>query len=299
VPSFVARALAGEPLRIAGTGEQERAFVYVEDLAEGVVRALERGTAGRTYNLAAAETTTIRELAEVVRDAVGGDVEIVHTEGRRADLRGARIVAERAERELGWRPGTPLREGVARYVAWAREQAAEAPADAPAAAPALAAAVVAAPVAAAAVAATAASTPARRRDRAERVRAVLRRAAPVAREPVLAGMVAMAAVLSCLLTLWASATGPDQASSVSTVGLAVLMPLTALTFTRWPAELRRLQAAACASFGAVVILALGMFGVDDVATVGHFHPLLLLAASGVASALVAVGPRRRHAQQDG
>ena len=40
IPSFVARARAGEPLTIAGTGDQQRAFVYVEDLAEGVVRAL-------------------------------------------------------------------------------------------------------------------------------------------------------------------------------------------------------------------------------------------------------------------
>ena len=40
VPAFVAKALAGEPLTIAGDGSQSRRFVYVEDLADGVVRAL-------------------------------------------------------------------------------------------------------------------------------------------------------------------------------------------------------------------------------------------------------------------
>ena len=40
IPAFVNKALAGEPLTIAGDGSQSRRFVYVEDLAEGVVRAL-------------------------------------------------------------------------------------------------------------------------------------------------------------------------------------------------------------------------------------------------------------------
>src|SRR4051794_13668574 len=118
IPCFVDRALRGEPLTIAGTGEQERSFVYVEDLAEGVVRALAtRAAAGRTYNLGGAETTTIRGLAEIVRDEVG-DTTIVHTEGRAGDLRGARVDSARADRELGWRARTPPPEGVRRYAPW-------------------------------------------------------------------------------------------------------------------------------------------------------------------------------------
>src|SRR6476661_2990602 len=58
IPAFVGRALRGEALSIAGTGDQERSFVYVEDLAEGVGRALAPEAAGRTYNLAGRETTT-------------------------------------------------------------------------------------------------------------------------------------------------------------------------------------------------------------------------------------------------
>src|SRR4051794_6998945 len=126
IPSFVDRALRGEPLTIAGTGEQERSFVYVEDLAEGVVGALAPGAAGRTYNLAGHETTTIRGLAEIVRSEVA-EVPIVHTEGRPGDLRGTRICSERAHDELGWRASTPLREGVGRYAAWVQEQRTSAP----------------------------------------------------------------------------------------------------------------------------------------------------------------------------
>jgi UDP-glucose 4-epimerase len=117
IPIFVSNAVKGEPLTIAGDGQQSRRFVYVEDLADGVVAALERGHEGCIYNLAGNETVTIRELAEVVSDLVGG-TEIIHTPGRRGDFGGAVISNERAAAELGWRPSTPLREGVRRYLAW-------------------------------------------------------------------------------------------------------------------------------------------------------------------------------------
>src|SRR3954469_24342290 len=71
IPAFPARALAGEPLTIAGDGSQSRRFVYVEDLAEGVVRALAPAAANRTYNLVGSEDTSVREIALAVREAVG------------------------------------------------------------------------------------------------------------------------------------------------------------------------------------------------------------------------------------
>ncbi len=117
LPIFVRKALAGEPLTIAGDGSQSRRFVYVEDLAEGVVAALRREAAGRTYNLVGEEDTTVRQIADAVRDAVG-DAEIVHTQGRAGDFSGARVSGARAADELGWRATTPFAAGVRRYVSW-------------------------------------------------------------------------------------------------------------------------------------------------------------------------------------
>jgi UDP-glucose 4-epimerase len=122
VPSFVRRALAGEPLSIAGSGEQTRRFVYVEDLAEGVVRALAPVAANRTYNLVGREDVSIRQIADTVRSLVG-DVEIEHTPGRAGDFNsGAEISGERAVRELGWHAETDFRAGVSKYIAWQRRQ---------------------------------------------------------------------------------------------------------------------------------------------------------------------------------
>jgi UDP-glucose 4-epimerase len=117
IPAFVRKATAGEPLTIAGDGSQSRRFIYVEDLADGVVRALDPCAADRIYNLASDRTVTIRELAEEVRELVG-DVELVHTPGRSGDFDGAEISSRRAKQELGWSALTPLREGLRRYLAW-------------------------------------------------------------------------------------------------------------------------------------------------------------------------------------
>src|SRR3954452_8050188 len=122
VPAFVAKALAGEPLTIAGDGLQSRRFVYVEDLAEGVVRALAPVAANRTYNLVGSEDVTVKDIAETVRTIVG-DVTVEHVPGRTGDFNGAPVSGERAAADLGWQATTPFDEGVRRYVAWHRAAA--------------------------------------------------------------------------------------------------------------------------------------------------------------------------------
>jgi UDP-glucose 4-epimerase len=122
VPAFTAKALAGQPLTIAGDGTQSRRFVYVEDLAEGVVASLVPEAANRVYNLVGRENTSVRAIARAVRDVVG-DVPIEHIEGRAGDLHGGNISGERAATELGWEPRTAFADGVRRYVEWVTEEA--------------------------------------------------------------------------------------------------------------------------------------------------------------------------------
>jgi len=120
IPIFVRKALAGDPLTLAGGGLQTRRFVYVEDLADGVVAGLAPVAANRVYNLVGDEEVTIREIAERVRDEVGDGVELVVTEGRAGDFRGAEVSGARARAELGWEASTSFADGLRRYVAWHR-----------------------------------------------------------------------------------------------------------------------------------------------------------------------------------
>ncbi|MGZ6673426.1 MAG: NAD-dependent epimerase/dehydratase family protein, partial [Solirubrobacteraceae bacterium] len=130
IPIFVRKALAGEPVTIAGEGLQSRRFVYVEDLAEGVVRGLGPQAGGRVYNLVGEESVTVRGIADAVGDLLGG-VDIVHTGARAADFAGAEVSGARAAAELGWRPATSFSEGLRRYVDWHRRAVAAPAAPAP------------------------------------------------------------------------------------------------------------------------------------------------------------------------
>jgi len=119
VAKFTDLAFEGKALTIAGDGSQTRSFIYVEDLAEGIVAALAPAGAGRTYNLSGDEVVTILEIAERVQENTDG-CEIVHTPPRPGDFPGKEISNERALAEIDWKAATSFREGVRRYVEWVR-----------------------------------------------------------------------------------------------------------------------------------------------------------------------------------
>jgi UDP-glucose 4-epimerase len=119
VAKFTDLAFEGKALTIAGDGSQTRSFIYVEDLADGIVASLAPAAAGRTYNLSGEEVVTILEIAERVQENTDG-CEITHTPPRPGDFPGKEISNARALEEIGWKAETSFREGVRRYVEWVR-----------------------------------------------------------------------------------------------------------------------------------------------------------------------------------
>jgi UDP-glucose 4-epimerase len=119
---FVARAMAGEPLIVAGDGQQFRRYVYVRDLADAHVRALTEPSAeNATIAIEGAERISVLDVARAVR-AHFPDVPIEHVPARPGDYRGREISSELADRLLGWRPATSFADGVRQYVEWYRAQ---------------------------------------------------------------------------------------------------------------------------------------------------------------------------------
>jgi len=117
VARFVSAAKEGNPITVAGTGDQQRNFVYVEDLAEAHVLALSPAAANQTLALEGGTPVTVTEIAETVQHLVR-QVPIVHVPGRPADYDGVSISNRLAKELLNWSPTTPLAEGVRRYLAW-------------------------------------------------------------------------------------------------------------------------------------------------------------------------------------
>lgn len=120
-PTFIYKALHGEALPLEGGGMATRDFVYVEDIARGLMRCAAAGAPGDVYNLASGVETTIRDLAVTINQITGNTVAPLETPGRRWDRSGRRYGSPiKAERELGFRAEVALRDGLERTVSWTR-----------------------------------------------------------------------------------------------------------------------------------------------------------------------------------
>jgi len=120
VAIFGRRILAGEPITIFGDGEQERDYVYVEDVAEvnwiasTVPLPAARELDSRGWNIGTGRGTSVNELADKLMMIAGREVERAHAPERPGELRKSVLDCSRAAAELGWRPRTPLEDGLTR-----------------------------------------------------------------------------------------------------------------------------------------------------------------------------------------
>jgi UDP-glucose 4-epimerase len=119
---FINQALRGEPMTIFGDGQQTRAFSYIEDIAPIIARG---PTVARAYhdvfNLGADQPYTVLEIAEAVSEAVGVPLRVNHLPARHEAVN-AHSDHHHVNETFGRAPATPLKEGIAKMVAWARTQ---------------------------------------------------------------------------------------------------------------------------------------------------------------------------------
>lgn len=121
VSNFIHQALAGRPLTIFGDGSQTRSFCYVDDEVEGLTRLLWSDSTG-PMNIGNPNEFTVRELADLVLEVTGADVEIEYLELPTDDPKQRRPDITKAREILGWEPEVDLRDGLVRTVAWYREE---------------------------------------------------------------------------------------------------------------------------------------------------------------------------------
>lgn len=119
VTNFIVQALRGEPLTIYGTGSQTRSFQYVDDLIEGI-RLLMDVEYHQPVNLGNPEEYTMLQLAELIQELVGSKTPFTYQPLPQDDPRQRRPDIRRAKELLGWEPKVPVREGLARTIAYFR-----------------------------------------------------------------------------------------------------------------------------------------------------------------------------------
>jgi nucleoside-diphosphate-sugar epimerase len=122
VPDLVQKVLKGQdPLHILGSGDQIRHYTYGGDLATGVVTAMEHPDArNEDFNLSTAQSTTVRELAEVIWRKINGDAPLrfVHDDPFEYDVQRRVPDTEKAKRVLGFEAATSLDKMLDEVIPW-------------------------------------------------------------------------------------------------------------------------------------------------------------------------------------
>jgi UDP-glucose 4-epimerase len=122
VAIFSERLLQGKPCTIFGTGRQTRDFVYGPDVARANLLAVERDVEG-PINIGTGVETDVNRLHALLADAAGVDPPPLHGDARPGEQLRSSVDPGLAARVLGWSPSVTLPVGLARTVAWFREQA--------------------------------------------------------------------------------------------------------------------------------------------------------------------------------
>ena len=121
-PTFIWRSLNGEALPLDNGGNASRDFIFVEDMARGLMACALKGDPGEVYNLATGKETSILELASLINEYTGNKTALDLKPARDWDRSGKRFAStEKAAEKLGFTARIEVREGIRRTVEWTKE----------------------------------------------------------------------------------------------------------------------------------------------------------------------------------
>ncbi len=118
---FTQAIVEGTKLVLYEGGNMSRAFTYIDDIAQGVLAALDRPAPGhRLFNLGNDRSENVRRYLQVLEQAIGRPAIVQVAPRHRADMSETVADISASERELGWRPRISIDEGLPRFVEWYR-----------------------------------------------------------------------------------------------------------------------------------------------------------------------------------
>jgi UDP-glucuronate 4-epimerase len=122
---FTDAILTGRPIPVFGHGKLKRDFTHIDDIVSALVRIVEEpfraqapGAPHNLYNLGNSHPESVSDLIGVIEAATNCKARIEYAEGPPGDVRETFADISRAERDFGFAPKIPLREGIRDFVAW-------------------------------------------------------------------------------------------------------------------------------------------------------------------------------------
>ena len=136
---FTKAIMEGQPIRLFNHGKMQRDFTYVDDVVESVVRLIEKPAAPdpawsgdkpdpsssaapwRVYNIGNNQPTDVPHVVELLEKALGRTTSREMLPMQPGDVPATYADVDDLMRDVGFRPSTPIADGVARFVAWYRD----------------------------------------------------------------------------------------------------------------------------------------------------------------------------------
>ena len=126
IPSLCRKVIEepdGGSIEVFGDGTQERGFIYISDLVEGLVIAMNRAVSGEPINLGNGEAVvSINDLAEMIISISGKDLTIEHNLAKPTGTDKYAADTERMRETLAWRPSVGIEEGLKTVYEWAERE---------------------------------------------------------------------------------------------------------------------------------------------------------------------------------
>lgn len=120
IAKFHAASLSGEPVVLWGSGSPRREFLHVDDLANALLTILDKYDAPETINVGTGSDVSILELAHMISDSIGGDLQI-EWDRSKPDGTPRKLLDVSRLNGLGWSPSIDLRDGISQTCAWYQE----------------------------------------------------------------------------------------------------------------------------------------------------------------------------------
>ena len=120
---FVKSIFTDKPIHVYNRGKMKRSFTHISDIVAGMMAVLEQKPRGRheIYNLGGAEAVPLLEFIKVIEEESGRKAKKILLPMQAGDMRETVADWSKANRDLGFVPKKPMREGIAEFVAWFRE----------------------------------------------------------------------------------------------------------------------------------------------------------------------------------
>ncbi len=122
IHTFTRAIDSGQPVPVFGDGSARRDFTYIDDIVDGVMRAIFTPLGYEILNLGESQTIELIALIRLIEAALGKSARIEWLPPQPGDVPVTYAAIDRARRRLGYNPTTPVERGVQRFVEWYRAQ---------------------------------------------------------------------------------------------------------------------------------------------------------------------------------